>query len=113
MKQIYDFEPKAVETIISTGMTTTVFRLKITKKENGTWECEEVEYNHKDPLTKDKDYGLMVSILIRSRYSQDRVEAITQGYLADPEGHKGDFDDLQKWRSEAKRIAKALFNKAQ
>lgn len=106
MKQIYDFEPKAVETIISTGIMTTVIRLDITKKEDGTWECEEVEYNHKEPLTEEKDYGPMVSTLIRVRYSQDQVEAITQNYLSDPEGHKQEFDDLQAWREECKRIAK-------
>ena len=113
MKQIYDFEPKAVETIISTGMMTTVLRLSITKRKDGTWECEEVEYNHKEPLTEEKDYGLMVSTLIRSRYSQDQVEAITQNYLADPEDHKQEFDDLQTWRKECKRIAKTLFSNAQ
>ena len=106
MKQIYDFEPKAVETIISTGMMTTVFRLDITKKEDGKWECEEVEYNHKEPLTEEKDYGPMVSTLIRAHYSQDQVEAITQNYLSDPEGHKQEFDDLQEWRAKAKQIAK-------
>lgn len=106
MKQIYDFEPKAVETIISTGMMTTVIRLNITKMEDGMWECEEVEYNHKEPLTEEKDYGPMVSTLIRAHYSQDQVEAITQNYLSDPEGHKQEFDDLQAWREECKRIAK-------
>lgn len=109
MKQIYDFEPKPVETIISTGMMTTVIRFDITKKEDGTWECEEVEYNHKEPLTKEKDYGSIVSTLIRAHYSQDRVEAITQGYLADPEDHKKEFDVLQEWRAESKRIAKSIF----
>jgi len=106
MKQIYDFEPKAVETIISTGMMTTVIRLGITKKEDGMYECEEVEYNHKEPLTEEKDYGPMVSTLIRAHFSQDQVEAITQNYLSDPEGHKQEFDDLQAWRVESKRIAK-------
>ena len=113
MKQIYDFEPKPVETIISTGMMTTVFRLDITKKEDGTYECEEVEYNHKEPLTEEKDYGPMVSTLIRAHYSQDQVEAITQNYLSDPEGRKQEFDDLQEWRAESKRIAKTLFSNAQ
>lgn len=113
MKQIYDFEPKPVETIISTGMMTTVIRLNIAKTKDGTYECEEVEYNHKEPLTEEKDYGPIVSTLIRAHYSQDQVEAITQNYLADPEGHKGEFDDLQAWREECKRIAKALFNNAQ
>lgn len=113
MKQIYDFGPKAVETIISTGIMTTVIRLDITKMEDGMYECEEVEYNHKEPLTEEKDYGPIVSTLIRAHYSQDQVEAITQNYLADPEGHKQEFDDLQEWRAESKQIAKALFNNAQ
>lgn len=109
MKQIYDFEPKAVETIISTGMMTTVIRFDITKKEDGTYECEEVEYNHKEPVTEEKDYGPMVSTLIRAHYSQDQVEAITQNYLVNPEEHKQEFDDLQEWRAESKRIAKSIF----
>ena len=66
MKKSYDFEPLPIETIISTGMMTTVFRLDITKKEDGTYECEEVEYNHKEPITEEKDYGPMVSTLIRA-----------------------------------------------
>jgi hypothetical protein len=106
MKQIYDFEPKAVETIISTGIMTTVFRLNITKTEDGKWECEEVEYNHKEPLTEEKDYGPIVSTLIRAHFSQDQVEAITQNYLANPEDRKKEFDVLQEWRVESKRIAK-------
>lgn len=109
MKKSYDFEPKPVETIISTGMMTTVFRLDITKKEDGTYECEEVEYNHKEPITEEKDYGPMVSTLIRAHYSQDQVEAITQNYLADPERYKDDFEALQAWRAESKRVAKSAF----
>lgn len=48
--------------------------------------------------------GQFISAIIRSRYSQDQVEAITQNYLADPEGRKEEFDALQAWRAEAKRI---------
>lgn len=109
MKQIYDFEPKPVETIISTGMMTTVIRFDITKTKDGTYECEEVEYNHKEPITEEKDYGPIVSTLIRAHYSQDQVEAITQNYLVEPEEHKQEFDDLQEWRVESKRIAKSIF----
>lgn len=107
MKQIYNFEPKPVETIISTGMMTTVFRLDITKKEDGTYECEEVEYNHKEPITEEKDYGPMVSTLIRAHYSQDQVEAITQNYLAAPEDKdaKAEMDAMQAWRVKAKKVA--------
>ena len=109
MKQIYDFEPKPVETIISTGMMTTVIRLDITKMEDGMWECEEVEYNHKEPISFEKDYGPMVSAIIRNRYTQDDVEAITQNYLADPDGRREEFETLQQWRETAKKRVKEIF----
>ena len=53
------------------------------------------------------DYGLFVSALIRSRYSQDQVEAITQNYLANSKDADAvqDFNDLQDWRAKAKQIA--------
>jgi len=54
------------------------------------------------------DYGLFVSALIRSNYSQDQVEAITQNYLANSKDAdaKQAFNDLQAWRAQAKQIAK-------
>lgn len=54
------------------------------------------------------DYGLFVSALIRSSYSQDQVEAITQNYLANSKDAdaKQAFNDLQAWRAQAKQIAK-------
>lgn len=61
------------------------------------------------------DYGLFVSALIRSRYSQDQVEAITQNYLAnskDADAKKA-FNDLQAWRAQAKEIATELIGVAE
>lgn len=54
------------------------------------------------------EYGLFVSALIRSRYSQDQVEAITQNYLANSKDadYVQAFNDLQAWRAQAKQIAK-------
>lgn len=54
------------------------------------------------------DYGLFVSALIRSSYSQDQVEAITQNYLANSKDADAvqAFNDLQAWRAQAKQIAK-------
>lgn len=109
MKQIYDFEPKSVETIISTGMMTTVIRFDITKKEDGTYECEEVEYNHKEDLSP-SDFGSMVSCIIRGKYSEDDVEAILNNYLADPENERyvAEFNRLQSWRNEAKERTRSI-----
>ena len=54
------------------------------------------------------DYGLFVSALIRSSYSQDQVEAITQNYLANSKDADAvqAFNDLQDWRARAKQISK-------
>jgi hypothetical protein len=108
-KKYYDERPAPFETIRSAGMMATIIRMEVKESEDpeqGAWECEEVEYNHKESLTEEKDYGPMVSTLIRAHYSRDQVEAITQNYLSDPEEHKQEFDDLQAWREECKRIAK-------
>lgn len=62
-------------------------------------------YRHINPLMDD-DYGPLVSTIIRCKYSEDSVEAITQNYLASqtPE-HIEDFDELQVWRDNSKRLA--------
>ena len=61
------------------------------------------------------DYGLFVSALIRSSFSQDQVEAITQNYLANSKDAdaKQAFNDLQDWRAQAKQIAKDYGLKAE
>ena len=111
MKQIYNFEPKPVETIISTGMMTTVIRLNITKKEDGMWECEEVEYNHKEPLTEEKDYGPLVSTLVRARFSADDVEAIQLNYMeSKTTEHKNQFAALKAWRATVKEMAREVIS---
>ena len=108
-KMFYEERPLSYETIRSVGIMSTVIRFDVNQTADG-WECEEVVYNHREPLTKEKDYGPMVSTLIRSRYSQDQVEAITQNYLADPEGHKEEFEALQSWRITAKNAATRIIN---
>lgn len=59
------------------------------------------------PFSQD-DYPMLVSSLVRERYSEDDVEAIINNYLADPEGHKADFDELQAWRVKAKQVAREV-----
>ena len=59
------------------------------------------------PFTQD-DYPMLVSAIVREEYTQDDVEAIMNNYLADPEGHKADFDELQAWRAKAKQVAREV-----
>ena len=58
-------------------------------------------------------YGTLVAAIIRTRFSADAVEAITQNYLADGEAGKAEFDELQAWRADAKRMAKALLGESE
>lgn len=58
-----------------------------------------------------EDYGLVVSAIVRSRYSQDEVEAIVNNYLySKTDEHKSEWRDLQEWRARAKEIATEILN---
>lgn len=59
------------------------------------------------PFTQD-DYPMLVSSLVRERYSEDDVEAILNNYLSAPDKYGGEFDNLQSWRELAKKTAKEV-----
>lgn len=109
-KAFYQEKPLENEDIRSIGIRTLVIRFFIHETERG-WECEEVEYSHKEELT-DADYPPMVSTIIRGKYSEDAVEAILNNYLADPtdEHHATEFNLLQSWRNEAKERARKIID---
>lgn len=112
--EVYKDYPQEWEEVISIGVISEIFRFNIHKIEDEfeseyKYECEEVEYAHKNPLTED-DYGKIVSCIIRGKYSEDDVEAIVNNYLDDPHGHKPEFDELQKWRSIAKKRAREIID---
>lgn len=50
----------------------------------------------------------IISAVIRSKYDQDRMEAVMNNYLQDPtdEAAAAAFREMQAWRAEAKLIAK-------
>ncbi len=72
-----------------------------------------IEIRHGKPwivrLTSN-DYPALVAAIVRDRYSQDQVEAIVNNYLADPEGRRQEFDELQAWRAKAKEEAMKVIN---
>lgn len=107
-RQIYPERPLDNEEIRSFGIITEVIRFDIHEVEQG-FECDEVEYSHKEDLSP-SDYGSMVSCIIRGKYSEDAVEAILNNYLSDPSGHKQEFDELQDWRETAKQRAREIID---
>ena len=94
------------------GIITEVIRFDIHEVEQG-FECDEVEYNHKEDLSP-SDYGSMVSCIIRGKYSEDAVEAILNNYLSDPTNkrYEAEFQQLQEWRAKAKQAARTIIDDA-
>lgn len=55
-------------------------------------ECDDITSDHR-----------IIESIVRSRYSQDEVEAIFANHIA---GADGDMSDFQQWRKVAKIVAK-------
>lgn len=53
-------------------------------------------------------YPQLVEYLIRQKYNQSQVEALTCNYLDDNEKYANDFKALQNYRKECKVYAKEL-----
>ena len=99
--------PADSETVCFVGMMTTIVRFNIEETEDG-YECDEVEYSHKEPLTE-SDYAPLVSALVRARFSQDEVEAIQLNYMeSKTTEHKNEFAALKEWRAIVKARARAV-----
>ena len=56
------------------------------------------------------DYPSVVSAIVRCKYSQSDIEAIVLNG-SDTEEHAAEYQALQEWRTEAKRIAKIVIEK--
>lgn len=70
-----------------------------TDEDGNTFESWDYEYaNCKSPYRKD-----LIEGVIRSKYSQDDVEAILSNYLVGEDD--GEYAEFQKWRKVAKAIA--------
>ena len=59
------------------------------------------------------NYGGIIDALINYKYPIDRMQAIINNYLLDPndESINQEFIEMQKWRSESKQIAKEILEK--
>lgn len=56
------------------------------------------------------DYPSVVSSIVRCKYSQSDIEAIVLNG-SDTEDHAAEYQAMQAWRTEAKRIAKIVVGK--
>lgn len=58
-------------------------------------------------------YAGLVNKLVSYKYPNDRMQAIINNYLLDPNDELAnrEFIEMQKWRSESKEIAKEILEK--
>ena len=107
MKQTSTTRPK--EVAITKGKNewflTVCYNIEEEVKDGETiysYDCATVKLYHK-PST---DRGTLVSAIVRTRFSADAVEAIVQNHISEEtEGHQREWEVLQAWRKEAKRMA--------
>jgi hypothetical protein len=71
--------------------------------DNGIYEWERVEI----PAGR-FDYGGIIDALVTFKYPIDKMQAVINNYLLDPEDAYAvdEFNKMQAWRKEAKEIAK-------
>ena len=58
------------------------------------------------------NYGVIVSALVEEVFPSDKMDAIVNNYLWQPEDEeiKAEFQEMQQWRIQAKEIATRLLN---
>lgn len=132
MTQYYTTQPATSETIQSVGVFTTIIRMDVREltpeelaalPENSVpvgspdgnpstlFAAEEIEYNHREPLAREKDRAAIITAIVRAHYNADEMEAILNNYLLDQEDAdaRAEFEAMQEWRRLAKAAADSLF----
>lgn len=95
-------EPNIVDSYTIMGVNYKAINFDIREVENGfEWESVEI------PQTK-WDYSGVVDTLVQYKYPIDKMQAVINNYLLDPEDTYAidEFNKMQTWRKEAKEIAK-------
>ena len=75
----------------------------------GGGEPEEVEVIRAYSVRVDKpvDRSRVINTIVTAEYPEDRMDAVINNYLLDPEDveRKAEFQEMQAWRAHAKEIA--------
>jgi hypothetical protein len=96
------FKPNMVEREVILGRITFFINLNI-EFQNGWYIYDQIKIEY------DKwNYSGIVDALVQFKYPIDKMQAVINNYLLDPEDVYAvdEFDKMQAWRKEAKEIAK-------
>lgn len=102
MKTISDTKPNIVETYIEFATKRYAVNIGAAYNIDG-WEYDRVII----PAGK-WDYSGVVDALVQYKYPIDKMQAVINNYLLDPNDEYAisEFNTMQAWRKEAKEIAK-------
>lgn len=102
MKATSDTKPNIVETYIE--FATKRYAVNIDVIHN----IDEWEYDRVSIPAGKWDYAGVVDALIQHKYPIDKMQAVINNYLLEPENEEyiRVFNEMQAWRKEAKEIAK-------
>lgn len=102
MKATSDTKPNIVETYIE--FATKRYAVNIDVIHN----IDEWEYDRVSIPAGKFDYAGVVDALVQYKYPIDKMQAVINNYLLDPEDAYAvdEFNKMQAWRKEAKEIAK-------
>ena len=104
---IYEERPSLLTVTVTPSKYYTTVNFNIEEVDGG-FTAESVTIASKSPLGE-KDYGQIVTAIIRSRYTADDVEAIVNNYLLTKTAeHKQEMSEMQAWRTLAKNVAKEV-----
>lgn len=80
--------------------------IDITQKDDGSFEYDQVQLQ-----PGHYNYAGIIDGLVNHKYPADKMAAVQNNYLADPEASdaKKEFLDMQSWRQQAKAIAREIF----
>lgn len=104
MKATSDTKPNIVETYIEFATKRYAVNIDVIHTIDG-WEYDRVII----PAGK-WNYSGVVDALIQYKYPIDKMQAVINNYLLEPENqeHIIAFNEMQSWRKEAKEIAKEV-----
>ncbi len=79
--------------------------IDITELEDGTYEYDQVQIR-----PGRNNYAGIVDALISHKYPTDKMQAVMNNYMAAQTDEAiEEFDRMQRWRAEAKAIAREIF----
>ena len=96
-------KPDLVDKYYERGLPQYYINFNVVQVDFDTWEHDQVR------ITSDKwNYGGIVDVLIQFYYPNDKMQSVINNYLLEPDNVEfiKDFQDMQEWRKEAKKIAK-------